>query len=149
MKAETEQLLGYIERNIERTLADCTTCGKCFEACPMTGYSDKLTNQTGSNVVAGIRGILEGSGGTPEALEWTRRHPIVSWVVSDRAAVDACLRFADDHRVLVEPACGAALAAGYGRARPLEGREPVVIVVCGGAGVNRELLDQWDRQVSA
>ena len=72
MKAETEQLLGYIERNIERTLGDCTTCGKCFEACPMTGYSDKLTNQTGSNVVAGIRGILEGSGGTPEALEWTR-----------------------------------------------------------------------------
>jgi Fe-S oxidoreductase len=57
MKAETEQLLGYIERNIARTLADCTTCGKCFEACPMTQYSDQLTGKSGS---------------APEALEWTR-----------------------------------------------------------------------------
>ena len=72
MKAETEQLLGYIERNIARTLEDCTTCGKCFEACPMTQYSDQLTGKSGSAVVAGIRGILEGTGGTPEALEWTR-----------------------------------------------------------------------------
>ncbi len=84
---------------------------------------------------------------TPQALEWTRHHPITPWVVSDRSAVDACLRFADDHRVLVEPACGAALAAGYERARPLEGRSPIVIIVCGGAGVTRELLDRWKSQV--
>jgi L-serine/L-threonine ammonia-lyase len=84
---------------------------------------------------------------TPRALEWTRHHPITPWVVSDRSAVNACLRFADDHRVLVEPACGAALAAGYERARPLEGRSPVVIIVCGGAGVTRELLDRWKSQV--
>jgi Fe-S oxidoreductase len=72
MKVETGQLLGYIERNIARTLADCTTCGKCFEACPMTQYSDQLTGKTGGEIVAGIRGILEGTGGTAEALEWTR-----------------------------------------------------------------------------
>jgi L-serine/L-threonine ammonia-lyase len=83
-----------------------------------------------------------------QALEWTHHHPITSWIVSDRAAVDACLRFADDHRVLVEPACGAALAAGYAGAQPLQGNGPVVIVVCGGVGVNRELLDQWDRQIA-
>ncbi len=84
---------------------------------------------------------------TPKALAWARRHPITPWVVSDRAAVDACLRFADDHRVLVEPACGAALAAGYDRAQPLEGRSPVVFIVCGGAGVTRELLEQWKKKV--
>jgi Fe-S oxidoreductase len=72
MKSETEQLLAYIERNIERTLGDCTTCGKCFEVCPMTKYSDKLTGRTGSEVVAGIHGILRGTAGTPEAIEWTR-----------------------------------------------------------------------------
>ena len=33
-----------------------------------------------------------------------------SWVTSDESAVRACMRFAGDHRVLVEPACGAALA---------------------------------------
>jgi len=72
MQAETEQLLAYIERNIERTLADCTTCGKCFDACPMTKYSDKLAGRTGAEVVAGIRGILSGEGAAPEAVEWTR-----------------------------------------------------------------------------
>ena len=72
MKSETEQLLAYIERNIERTLADCTTCGKCFDACPMTKYSDKLAGKAGSDVVTGIRDILGGAEGTPEAVEWTR-----------------------------------------------------------------------------
>ncbi len=82
-----------------------------------------------------------------QALNWSRRHPIVPWVISDRAAVDACLHFADDHRVLVEPACGAALAAAYRRAPALTDHDPVVIIVCGGVGVTRELLQQWDDQV--
>jgi L-serine/L-threonine ammonia-lyase len=79
------------------------------------------------------------------ALAWTKRHTIIPWTVSDRAAVAACFRFADDHRVLVEPACGAALSCGYDRARPLQGLSPVVFIVCGGAGVNLRLLDEWKR----
>lgn len=82
------------------------------------------------------------------ALDWTREHSITPWVVSDRAAVDACLQFADDHRVLVEPACGAALATAYNRAEPLQTREPILMIVCGGAGVTRELLDKWNKQVN-
>jgi len=91
---------------------------------------------------------------TPKALEWVSKHEIIPWLVTDRQALDACLRFADDHRILVEPACGAALAAGYGRAEPLAdftlpslAREPVVFIVCGGAGVNREMLERWDGEV--
>jgi L-serine/L-threonine ammonia-lyase len=77
------------------------------------------------------------------ALAWTERHTIIPWIVTDRAAVQACLNFADEHRVLVEPACGAALSAGYDRAKPLEGLEPIVFIVCGGAGVSLRLLDEW------
>ncbi len=72
MRPETDRLLAYIERTIESTLADCTTCGKCFEACPMTKYSDKLADKSGATVVAGIQGILKGEAGTPEAVEWTK-----------------------------------------------------------------------------
>ena len=72
MEAQTDELLAYIERNIGRTLDDCTTCGKCFDICPMTAYSDKLAGKTGGEVVAGVLGILRGTGGTPEAVEWTR-----------------------------------------------------------------------------
>ncbi len=81
-----------------------------------------------------------------EALAWSRKREIVPWVVSDRSAVTACLRFADDHRVLVEPACGASLSAAYENAAPLLGRGPVVIIVCGGAGVTRELMARWDEE---
>jgi L-serine/L-threonine ammonia-lyase len=84
---------------------------------------------------------------TPRILEWSADHDIMPWLVTDRQALDACLRFADDHRILVEPACGAALSAVYDRAMPLADYEPIVVIVCGGAGVTRELLDQWDRDV--
>jgi len=82
-----------------------------------------------------------------KALEWTERHPITPWQVTDPEAVDACVRFADEHRVLVEPACGASLAAVYGRAQPLEGLRPIVIIVCGGAGVSLPLLNEWKKML--
>ena len=72
MDTKTDELLAYIERNIERTLADCTSCGKCFEVCPMTQYSDTLTGQHSGAVVAGVLELLRGNGGTPAAVEWTR-----------------------------------------------------------------------------
>jgi L-serine/L-threonine ammonia-lyase len=73
---------------------------------------------------------------------------VTPWVVSDRAALRACLRFADDHRVLVEPACGAALATIYDRAAPLLGVGAIVVIVCGGAGVNLPLLEEWGRRLA-
>jgi L-serine/L-threonine ammonia-lyase len=86
---------------------------------------------------------------SPEALAWTRRHPVSAWTVSDRQAVDACWRFAQDHRLLVEPACGAALSAVYERAEPLAAADPVLVIVCGGAGVTPELLAGWRAAVGA
>ncbi len=78
-----------------------------------------------------------------EALAWTQRRPVQAWQVSDRAAVLACERFLDDHRVLVEPACGAGLAAVYDAAAPLQGVSSVLVIVCGGAGVSLALLRAW------
>jgi Fe-S oxidoreductase len=72
MKPDTDQLLAYIARNIARTLAGCTSCGKCFDVCPMSRYSDMLPGQPGREVVAGVLDILRGKGGTPAAVEWTR-----------------------------------------------------------------------------
>jgi L-serine/L-threonine ammonia-lyase len=83
-----------------------------------------------------------------KALEWTKHPPITTVQVTDQEAVDACVRFADEHRVLVEPACGASLAAVYGRAEPLEGLRPIVVIICGGAGVSLELLEKWKRMLA-
>lgn len=78
-----------------------------------------------------------------EALAAALSHPLRSVVVSDAAAVDACLRFMDDQRVVVEPACGAALAAVYGNAPALEGCERVLVIVCGGVTATVEQLHKW------
>lgn len=77
---------------------------------------------------------------------------LVSAVVSDADAVSACVRFVDDARVLVEPACGATLASAYAGPTALRAaiaphaddeswaRTNVVLVVCGGSGISMDML---------
>jgi L-serine/L-threonine ammonia-lyase len=84
------------------------------------------------------------------AFEWTRRHPVASVVVSDAQAVQACLDFAREQRVIVEPACGAALAVALQpEAAPLRDARNVLVIVCGGAGVTYEQLQDWSRRFSS
>ncbi|HZI12919.1 MAG TPA: pyridoxal-phosphate dependent enzyme [Myxococcus sp.] len=77
------------------------------------------------------------------AFDWTRRHPVHSVTVSDAQALDACLRFADDLRILVEPACGAALAVAYQGLGVLAPYHRPLLVVCGGIAVDVAKLVAW------
>lgn len=92
---------------------------------------------------------------TPVALERARAHQeagglVHSAICTDSEAVNACVEFSRDHRILVEPACGAALAVAYiPRLRDqflsnIDG--PIVIEVCGGSGVSIELLSFWKKE---
>ncbi|PLY41535.1 serine dehydratase [Janthinobacterium sp. ROICE36] len=76
------------------------------------------------------------------AISQTRR--LHSVVVSDRAAVDACQRFISHQRLVVEPACGAALAAVYGKAPELAPYRNVLVIVCGGVTATTQQLDHWN-----
>jgi L-serine/L-threonine ammonia-lyase len=83
----------------------------------------------------------------PHVVALAREHPIESVLVSDAQAVRACARLADTARVLVEPACGAALAALLDRpARTARFMAPLV-EVCGGMGVTPARLAQWERDL--
>jgi L-serine/L-threonine ammonia-lyase len=77
------------------------------------------------------------------ALQCSREHPVRSVVVSDCDALAACERFLADHRMLVEPACGASLAVAYGQAPELEGFRSVLIEVCGGATATIDQIRAW------
>jgi len=75
-----------------------------------------------------------------KALEWASRHEIHNIVVTDAEAVAAALQFLDEHRVVVEPACGAALAA-LNRDHPaIRSASDIAVIVCGGATVSIDEL---------
>jgi L-serine/L-threonine ammonia-lyase len=78
-----------------------------------------------------------------QAVAWARRHPIAAIQVSDRDAVAACLAFVDEHRVLVEPSCGATLAAVAARPPALAAARSIVAIACGGAAVSVAQLQRW------
>ncbi|WP_439502312.1 pyridoxal-phosphate dependent enzyme [Aminobacter ciceronei] len=77
------------------------------------------------------------------AFEVTQTQSVDSVVVSDHAAVEACLRFLDDHRVLVEPACGATLAVAYSHMDALSRYNRVLMIACGGATASLAQLQAW------
>lgn len=77
------------------------------------------------------------------------KHRIGCAVVSDLQAVDACLRFFDDHRVLVEPACGASIATIYEQVAELADFQNILVIVCGGAIATVEQLTAWRRSLAS
>ncbi len=81
-----------------------------------------------------------------QALEVSRNFRVAPYVVTDRDAIEACLLFADDHRVVVEPACGAALALVYTNIDILKEFDDILLIVCGGAGVSYSELVKLKQQ---
>ncbi|XP_059532655.1 L-serine dehydratase/L-threonine deaminase [Myotis daubentonii] len=90
-----------------------------------------------------------------QALKLFQEHPIFSEVISDQEAVAAIEKFVDDEKILVEPACGAALAAVYSNVvQKLQGegklRTPlssIVIIVCGGSNISLTQLQDLKKQL--
>lgn len=83
-------------------------------------------------------------------FQWTREHPVHAATVSDAAAVRACLDVAREHRLVVEPACGASIAALQERAVPaLRDAREVLVILCGGACTTHEDLQALARGLAA
>lgn len=78
-----------------------------------------------------------------QVFDMCKGRDVISVVVTDRQAVSASRRFLDDHRVFVEPACGAALALAYDPTLLPTPARDVLFVVCGGATASVEMLDGW------
>ncbi|XP_022085865.1 L-serine dehydratase/L-threonine deaminase-like isoform X2 [Acanthaster planci] len=89
------------------------------------------------------------------SLECYKEHPIISVVVDDRDAVNGCLKFLDDQRMLVELACGAALSCIYsnvltdlqdsGKLR--KDLQSVLLIVCGGSSISLDRLLEYKSSV--
>ncbi|QHG64698.1 pyridoxal-phosphate dependent enzyme [Pseudomonas putida] len=121
-------------------LAVETTGAASLHAAMQAGHTVELPR------IASVASSLGAKRVAEQAIACTRQHPVHSHLVSDRAALEACERFLLDHRVLVEPACGAALAVAYAEGA-LAGYRHVLVVVCGGATATLEQIRAWLEQV--
>ena len=83
---------------------------------------------------------------TKALLEWTQSHRIIPIKVSDEACVRTIARFADDHRILIEPSCASALSVVYDQHPLLKQHHSLLVIVCGGHGISLSLLAQWQQQ---
>lgn len=84
-----------------------------------------------------------------QAFAYTKEHDIRSIVVSDAQAVRASLRFMDDHRIVLEPACGAALAVAYGGDSTLDAFDSVLVIACGGVTMTPRQLEEYAQKLGA
>lgn len=74
-----------------------------------------------------------------------------SIVVSDADAAAACIQFAKDHKLLIEAACGTALAPLYNgdlrKIMPhLDSNSTVVVVICGGTAISWNILEEYSKR---
>jgi L-serine/L-threonine ammonia-lyase len=87
-----------------------------------------------------------------QAYKYAQRNSVASVVLSDAAAMEGCVRFAEDERIMVEAACGVSMALCYQsrlkkHVPSITEESKVVIVVCGGANVSVQMLSEWARHL--
>lgn len=96
--------------------------------------------------VTGIATTLAAQQVCHNAFELSQSLNIHSVVVSDAETVQACLNFVDDHRVLVEPTCGASLSVLYQNKIQFDSDDQVLVIVCGGASITLDTLRAYAEQ---
>jgi L-serine/L-threonine ammonia-lyase len=107
----------------------------------------KAKKHIGIDSITSIATTLGAKKIAKRAFELLSEHHIVSHVVTDADALRACYSFLDDHRTLVEPACGASLSAIYNGCDFLKDKQNIAVIVCGGVGVTITQLEEWSRKI--
>ena len=115
-------------------LAMETRGAESFAAALVAGEVVRLPGITSIASSLGARQVCD------QALLSAQRHPVISDVISDAVAVGGCESLLREHRILVEPACGAAVAAVTEPSTCLADVESVLIIVCGGVTMTAENL---------
>jgi len=107
-----------------------------FRAATLAGQAVEIERISSIATSLGAKRVCD------QAVKYLDEHPIESVVVSDQDSLNACERFLLDHRVLVEPACGAAISLAYDHSA-LSQYNNVLMVVCGGATATLTQIREW------
>jgi len=105
----------FLDGFIEDTLARCTRCGRCFEACPMTPYSERLAGAEAPAVVADLLDVLRRRPASPQALAW------IKVCTQSATCIEACPESINAMLMLRVARMGA--LGSLGGPRQMEGRD--------------------------
>jgi L-serine/L-threonine ammonia-lyase len=132
-----------------RIIAVETHGSNCLNAAVTAG---KLVTLPSLNSVAKSLGASQVASGVFDMVNKIDSSKFTSTTVSDKEAVYACRSFLNEQRMLVEPACGAALSIVYDasklKALVPEGGD-VVVIVCGGSIISLDDLNDMIKGVSS
>lgn len=106
------------------------------------GKHAKLDEVTGIATTLAAKQVCE------NAFKVSQAEQVISLTVSDKEALLACFNFLDDHRTLVEPACGATLSILYNKKLSFSPTDNVLVIVCGGATVTLEQLFKYSKDLA-
>jgi len=122
----------------------CATLNQSLKAGGTQVFFDRPTT---------IAKSLSTSSVTRETIDYAMKRPTHSVTVTDAQAAGACIEFANDHKLLIEAACGTALAPLYSGMMndvlpDLTPESVIVVVVCGGTSVSWEILEEYSKEYS-
>lgn len=106
------------------------------------GKHAKLDEVTGIATTLAAKQVCE------NAFKVSQVEQVISLTVSDKEALAACFNFLDDHRTLVEPACGATLSTLYNKKLSFSPTDNILVIVCGGATVTLEQLFKYSKDLA-
>ncbi|MFJ5428068.1 pyridoxal-phosphate dependent enzyme [Pectobacterium actinidiae] len=133
-------LCGVVEGLIRNGLSDVpiiaveTEGAASFRAAVNAGHAVEIARINTVATSLGAKQVCD------QAVEYAGLHTIISELVTDEEAVNACRQFTDDHRIVTEPACGAGLACFYEKKAVLESFVNPLVIVCGGATMPLEQM---------
>lgn len=110
--------------------------------------SIRAGKHTKLNEVTGIATTLAAKQVCENAFKVSQVEQVISLTVSDKEALAACFNFLDDHRTLVEPACGATLSALYNKKLSFSPTDNVLVIICGGATVTLKQLLKYSKDLA-
>lgn len=110
-----------------------------FHKALEAGHPVELTS------ITTLANTLAGKTVSETTVKYAKTHNVLPYLTSDRRAANAVLEFVEDFRILVELACGASMSVAYDLPDVVAPFQNVVVIACGGAGVNLPLLNEYRR----
>lgn len=110
-----------------------------FHKALEAGHPVELTS------ITTLANTLAGKTVSEMTVKYAKTHNVLPYLTDDKSAANAVLEFVEDFRILVELACGASMSVAYDLPPVVAPFQNVVVIACGGAGVNLPLLNEYRR----